>query len=43
MEGDVRVKVLLVAGTVEAAVVSGLRDHAEVEEQVFAAFVASDR
>ena len=43
LEGDIRVKVLLVAGAVEGAVVSGLREHAAVEEQVFAAFVASDR
>lgn len=43
LDGDVRVKVLLVGGKVEGAVVSGLREHAAVEEQVFAAFVASDR
>jgi hypothetical protein len=43
IDGDVRVKVLLVAGKVESAVVSGLRDHAAVEEQVFAAFVSSAR
>jgi hypothetical protein len=43
LDGDVRVKVPLVAGKVEGAVVSGLREHAAVEEQVFAAFVASGR
>jgi hypothetical protein len=43
LDGDVQVKVLLVAGPVEGAVVSGLREHAAVEERVFAAFVASDR
>jgi hypothetical protein len=43
LDGDVRVKVLLVAGPVEGAVVSGLREHAAVEERAFAAFVASDR
>ncbi len=43
LDGDVRVKVLLVAGKVEGAVVSGLREHAAVEEGVFAAFVASAR
>lgn len=43
LDGDVRVKVLLVAGTVESAVVSGLREHAGVEEQAFATFVASAR
>lgn len=43
LDGDVKVKVLLVSGTVEGAVVSGLRDHANVEEQAFAAFVASGR
>ena len=43
LDGDVRVKVLLVAGAVEGAVVSGLREHAAVEEQVFAAFVAPGR
>jgi len=43
LDGDIRVKVLLVAGAVEGAVVSGLREHAAVEERVFAAFVAPDR
>jgi len=43
LDGEVRVKVLLVAGAVEGAVVSGLREHAAVEEQVFATFVASGR
>ena len=43
LDGDVRVKVLLVSGAVEGAVVSGLREHAAVEEEVFATFVASDR
>jgi len=43
LDGDVKGKVLLVSGPVENAVVSGLREHAAVEEQVFAAFVASGR
>ncbi len=43
LDGEVKVKVLLVSGAVEGAVVSGLRDHAAVEEEVFTAFVASDR
>ena len=43
LDGEVKVKVLLVAGTVEGAVVSGLREHAAVEERVFAAFVGSER
>lgn len=41
--GDVKVRVPLVGGRVEGAVISGLRDHAAVEERVFATFVASDR
>jgi len=43
LDGDLKVKVPLVAGKVEGAVVSGLRQHAAVEERVFAAFVASTR
>jgi len=43
LDGDVRVKVLLVSGAVEGAVVSGLREHAAVEEGVFSAFIAGDR
>jgi len=43
LEGDVRVKMLLVGGAAEGAVVSGLREHAVVEERVFAAFIATDR
>lgn len=43
LDGEVKVKVLLVSGAVEGAVVSGLREHAAVEEREFAAFVASQR
>ena len=43
LEGDVRVKALVVSAAVEGAVVSGLREHARVEERVFAAFVAAGR
>ena len=43
LAGDLRVKVPLVAGRVEAAVVSGLREHATVEQAVFAAFHAGGR
>ena len=43
LDGDVRVKVLLVSGTVEGAVVSGLKEHAAVEERVFSAFVGPGR
>lgn len=43
LDGDVRVKAPLVAGAVEKAVVSGLRDHAAVEERVFSAFIAQGR
>ena len=43
LDGDLRVKVPLVAGKVEGAVVSGLREHAAVEEAVFAAFLAGGR
>jgi len=43
LDGDVRVKVPLVGGPVEGAVVSGLREHAAVEERVFGTFVATDR
>ena len=43
IEGDFRVNVPFVAGKVERAVVSGLRDHATDEERAFAAFVGSGR
>jgi len=43
LDGEVKVRVPLVGGRVEGAVVSGLREHAEVEEQVFGAFVARHR
>jgi hypothetical protein len=43
LEGDFSVKVPFVGGKVEAAVVSGLREHAAVEERAFAAFVGSGR
>lgn len=43
LDGEVKVRVPLVGGRVEGAVVSGLREHAEVEEQVFGAFVARPR
>ena len=43
LDGDVKVKVPLVGGKVEGAVVSGLREHAAVEEAVFATFAADPR
>ncbi len=43
LDGDVKVRVPLVGGRVEGAVVSGLREHAAVEERIFAIFVASSR
>lgn len=43
LEGDFKVNVAFVAGKVERAVVSGLQDHAAVEEQTFAAFVGPGR
>jgi hypothetical protein len=43
LEGDFSVKVPFVGGKVEGAVVSGLREHATVEERAFAAFVGSGR
>ncbi len=43
LDGDVKVKVPLVGGKVEGAVVSGLREHAAVEEAVFATFAAHPR
>lgn len=43
LEGDFKVNVPFVGGKVERAVVSGLQDHAGVEEQAFAAFVRSGR
>lgn len=39
-EGDLRVKALLVAGAVEAAIVSGLKEHLVDEVPVVEAFVA---
>ncbi len=43
LDGEVKVKVPLVGGKVEGAVVSGLREHAAVEEAVFATFAAGPR
>lgn len=43
LEGDFKVTVPFVGGKVERAVVSGLQDHAGVEENTFAAFVSSGR
>ncbi len=43
MDGDVRVRFPLVGGRVEGAVVSGLREHAAVEEVVFGAFCGDGR
>lgn len=43
LDGEVKVRIPLVAGRVEGAIVSGLREHAAVEEAVFATFVAEDR
>lgn len=43
LDGEVKVRVPLVGGKVEGAVVSGLREHAEVEEQVFRTFIAPRR
>lgn len=39
-EGEIRVKALLVAGAVEGAIVSGLREHLEDEVAVVDAFLA---
>lgn len=39
-EGDIRVKVLFVAGAVEGAIVSGLREHLADEVAVVEAFLA---
>jgi hypothetical protein len=39
-EGDVKVRFPLVGGRVERAIVSGLREHAEMEEQVMADWLA---
>ena len=43
LDGDVKVRVPLVGGKVEGAIVSGLREHAAVEEAVFARYVADPR
>ncbi len=43
LDGEVKVRIPLVGGRVEGAVVSGLREHAEVEERVFTTFVAGAR
>lgn len=43
LDGEVKVKVPLVGGRVEGAVISGLREHAAVEERVFATFAARTR
>ncbi|MEJ7765442.1 MAG: DUF2505 family protein [Acidimicrobiales bacterium] len=43
LDGEVRIRFPLVGGKVESAVVSGLREHAAVEEAVFSDFVASTR
>lgn len=40
IEGDLRVKALLVAGAVEAAIVSGLREHLQAEVSQVEAFLA---
>lgn len=40
LDGEVKVRIPLVAGRVEGAIVSGLREHAAVEEAVFATFAA---
>ena len=39
-EGEIRVKALLVAGAVEGAIVSGLREHLDDEVAVVDAFLA---
>lgn len=39
VSGDLRVKALLVAATVERAIISGLREHLEAEVEVVEAFV----
>lgn len=43
LDGEVKVRVPLVGGRVEGAVISGLREHAQVEEQIFGGFVTRDR
>ncbi len=43
LDGEVKVRIPLVGGKVEGAVVSGLREHAGVEEGVFATFVTGHR
>ena len=43
LDGEVKVKVPLVGGRVEGAVVSGLREHAAVEEVVFTTFAGRGR
>lgn len=39
IEGDLRVKALLVAGTVERAIISGLKEHLEAEGPAVEAFL----
>ena len=39
-EGEIRVKALLVAGAVEGAIVSGLREHLDVEVTVVETYLA---
>jgi hypothetical protein len=39
LQGDVKVRMLLVAGQVERAIVSGLKEHAAVEEQAFQGYL----
>ncbi|MEO5678556.1 MAG: DUF2505 family protein [Acidimicrobiales bacterium] len=43
LDGEVKVRVPLVGGRVEGAVVSGLREHADAESKVFVAFAARGR
>ncbi|MBW3555632.1 MAG: DUF2505 domain-containing protein [Actinobacteria bacterium] len=38
-DGDIKVNVPFVGGKVEAAIVAGLREHAQMEEQVMAAWL----
>ncbi len=40
-EAEIKVSVPLVGGRVESAIVSGLREHAQLEEQVLAAWLTS--
>ena len=43
LDGEVKVRFPLVGGKVEGAIVSGLRDHAAVEERVFTVFASDAR